>query len=134
MEFYTETDAASPAKELLRSFSRLKHLLESVITEQGLPIRFNDCGFRLIALAEDNTMPYPVQILHGELPTGEMRRKALWLTYSQLEAGYAIALRLGTKGETDVKAKAVASGFPTRKGVRKLKYRFRTVKRDLPNK
>ena len=64
MEFYTKTDAASPAKELLEA-SAVAALLESVIAKQKLPIRFTDCGFRLITLAEDDTTGYPVKILHG---------------------------------------------------------------------
>lgn len=64
MEFYTKTDAASPAKELLEA-SAVAALLESVIAKEELPIRFTDCGFRLITLAEDDTTGYPVKILHG---------------------------------------------------------------------
>lgn len=64
MEFYVKTDAASPAKELLDSLA-VEVLLESVISEQALPIRFTDCGYRLIALAADDTTGYPVKILHG---------------------------------------------------------------------
>jgi antitoxin component of RelBE/YafQ-DinJ toxin-antitoxin module len=64
MEFYTKTDAASPTKELLESLA-VEAFLESVIVEQELPIRFTDCGFRLITLTEDNTTRYPVKILHG---------------------------------------------------------------------
>jgi hypothetical protein len=64
MEFYTKTDVDSPAKELLEA-SAVETLLESIIGEQKLPIRFTDCGFRLITLAEDDTTGYPVKILHG---------------------------------------------------------------------
>lgn len=64
MEFYVKTDADSPAKELLEA-SAVAALLESVITEQRLPICFSDCGLRLITLAEDDTTGYPVKILHG---------------------------------------------------------------------
>ena len=64
MEFYTKTDAASPAKELLESLA-VEAFLETVVSEQGLPIRFTDCGFRLITLAADDTTRYPVKILHG---------------------------------------------------------------------
>ena len=64
MEFYVKTDADSPAKELLEA-SAVEALLESVITEQRLPIHFNDCGLRLITLAEDDTTGYPVKVLHG---------------------------------------------------------------------
>ena len=64
MEFYVKTDAASPAKELLDSLA-VEALLESVISEQALPIRFTDCGYRLITLASDDTTGYPIKILHG---------------------------------------------------------------------
>ena len=64
MEFYVKTDADSPAKELLEA-AAVEALLESVIAERGLPIRFTDCGFRLITLSEDDTTGYPVKILHG---------------------------------------------------------------------
>lgn len=64
MEFYTKTDSVSPTKELLESLE-VEILLESIITEQKLPIRFTDYGFRLITLAEDDTTRYPVKILHG---------------------------------------------------------------------
>ena len=64
MEFYTQTDADASAKELLEA-AAVEALLESVIAEQGLPIRFTDCGFRLITLSEDDTTRYPVKILHG---------------------------------------------------------------------
>ncbi len=64
MEFYVKTDADSPAKELLEA-SAVAALLESVITEQRLPICFSDCGLRLITLAEDDATGYPVKILHG---------------------------------------------------------------------
>lgn len=64
MEFYVKTNADSPAKELLEA-SAVEALLESVITEQRLPICFTDCGLRLITLAEDDTTGYPVKVLHG---------------------------------------------------------------------
>lgn len=64
MEFYTKTDADAPAKELLEA-AAVEALLESMIGAQKLPIRFTDCGFRLITLAEDDTTGYPVKILHG---------------------------------------------------------------------
>ncbi|MXV73689.1 hypothetical protein F4Z99_05345 [Candidatus Poribacteria bacterium] len=64
MEFYTKTDASSAAKELLEA-AAVEALLEAVIAEQVLPIRFTDCGFRLITLSEDDTTGYPVKILHG---------------------------------------------------------------------
>ena len=64
MEFYVKTDADSPAKELLEA-AAVAAILESIIVEQKLPIRFTDCGFRLITLSEDDTTGYPVKILHG---------------------------------------------------------------------
>ena len=64
MEFYTKTDSVSAAKELLEA-AAVEALLESIIAEQELPVRFTDCGFRLITLAEDDTTRYPVKILHG---------------------------------------------------------------------
>lgn len=64
MEFYTKTDASSPAKELLE-FLAIEAFLESVISEQSLSIRFRDGGFRLITLAADDPTHYPVKILHG---------------------------------------------------------------------
>ncbi len=64
MEFYVKTDADSPAKELLEA-TAVEALLKSVIAEQRLSICFNDCGFRLITLAEDDMTGYPVKILHG---------------------------------------------------------------------
>lgn len=64
MEFYVKTDADSPAKELLEA-SAVEALLESVITEQSLSIRFSDGGFRLITFAVNDPTHYPVKILHG---------------------------------------------------------------------
>ncbi len=64
MEFYTKTDSASPAKELLESLI-VETFIESIIAEQNLPIRFTNHGFRLVTLAEDDTTRYPVKILHG---------------------------------------------------------------------
>ena len=64
MEFYTRTDSVSPAKELSESLV-VESFLESVIAKQKLPVRFSDCGFRLITLVEDDTTRYPVKILHG---------------------------------------------------------------------
>ena len=64
MEFYVKTDASSPGKELLESLA-VETFLESVISEQVLPVRFTDCGYRLITLAADDTTGYPVKILHG---------------------------------------------------------------------
>ena len=64
MEFYTKTDATSPARELLESL-QVEKLLETIIKEQELPISFTDHGFRLVTMAEDDTSRYPVKILHG---------------------------------------------------------------------
>ena len=64
MEFYTKTDASSPAKEMLE-FLAVEAFLESVISEQSLSIRFSDGGFRLITFAMDDPTHYPVKILHG---------------------------------------------------------------------
>jgi hypothetical protein len=64
MKFYSKTDAESATKELLESLE-VEALLESIITEQNLQIRFIDHGFRLITLEEDDTSRYPVKILHG---------------------------------------------------------------------
>lgn len=64
MKFYSKTDSESAAKELLESLE-VEALLESIITEQNLQIRFIDHGFRLITLGEDDTSRYPVKILHG---------------------------------------------------------------------
>ncbi len=64
MKFYSKTDAESATKELLESFE-VEALLETIISEQNLLIRFIDHGFRLITLQEDDTSRYPVKILHG---------------------------------------------------------------------
>ncbi len=64
MKFYSKTDAESATKELLESLE-VEALLESIITEQNLQIRFIDHGFRLITLEEDGTSRYPVKMLHG---------------------------------------------------------------------
>ena len=64
MEFYTKTDAFSPAKEMLE-FLAVEAFLESVISDQSLSIRFSDGGFRLITFAVDAPTQYPVRILHG---------------------------------------------------------------------
>ena len=64
MEFYTKTDSDLPAKELLESLE-VEVILESIIAEEKLPIRFTNHGFRLVTLAEDDTTRYPVKILHG---------------------------------------------------------------------
>ena len=90
MEFYTKTDSESAAKELLESLE-VEALLETIIAEQELPIRFTDHGFRLVTLAEDDPSRYPVKILHG-------------------------GFRLEKSPETDVKSKnleGVANRFET---------------------
>ena len=83
MEFYVKTDADSPAKELLEA-AAVEAILESIIVEQKLPIRFTDCGFRLITLSEDDTTGYPVKILHGGLRLEKLGGTAVEL--SKLEA------------------------------------------------
>lgn len=64
MQFYTKTDVSSAGKELLESFD-VELLLESIIAERGLDVRYTDRGFRLATLAESDTSRYPVKILHG---------------------------------------------------------------------
>lgn len=64
MKFYSKTDSESAAKELLESLE-VEALLETIITEQNLQVRFIDHGFRLITLEEDDISRYPVQMLHG---------------------------------------------------------------------
>lgn len=64
MKFYSKTDAESATKELSESFE-VEALLETIISEQNLQIRFTDHGFRLITLQEDDTSRYPVKVLHG---------------------------------------------------------------------
>ena len=110
MEFYTKTDATSPAKELLEA-SAVEVLLESVISAQELPIHFTDCGFRLITLSEDDTTGYPVKILHGGFRL-EKRGKTqveLW----QLEK---VANRFEASLQSNrLKAKMFHSGFQLKK-------------------
>ena len=112
MEFYVKTDAASPAKELLEA-SAIEGLLASVIMEQELSVRFNDCGFRLITLAEDDTTDYPVKILHGGFRLE--RREGTTVKLSQLE-------RIANRFEAllkvkSVKAKMFHRGFQLEKDV-----------------
>lgn len=64
MKFYTKTDSDSATKELLDSLD-VTLLLDSIIAEQEMSIRFSDHGFRLVTLAADDTTRYPVKILHG---------------------------------------------------------------------
>lgn len=110
MEFYAKTDAVSSAKELFEASAVAAHL-KSVIAEQGLPIRFTDCGFRLITLAADDTTGYPVKILHGsfrlEAQTGTT------LEVSQLER---VANRFeATLKANRLKAKMFHRGFQLEK-------------------
>ncbi len=111
MEFYVKTDADSPAKELLGA-AAVEALLESVITEQKLPIRFTDCGFRLITLSEDDTTGYPVKILHGGFRLE--KRDETEVGVSQLE-GVASRFKVLLQ-ERRVKAKMFHRGFQLEKG------------------
>ena len=110
MEFYTKTDAVSPAKELLESLA-VEALLESVIVEQELPIRFTDCGFRLITLAEDDATRYPVKILHGSFRLEKRMGTAVQRSHLQNVADRFEAL-LKEKG---VRAKMFHRGFQLEK-------------------
>ncbi len=110
MEFYTKTDSASPAKELLESLV-VEALLESIIVDQELPIRFTDCGFRLITLTEDDTTRYPVKILHGGFRL-EKRGKTK-IEPSQLE-GVVNRFEILLK-ENRLKAKMLHRGFQLEK-------------------
>lgn len=110
MEFYTKTDAVSPARELPESLV-VKSFLESVMVEQELPIRFTDCGFRLITLAEDDTTRYPVKILHGGFrlerqAKGEVQSSQLEDITTRFEA---------LLKEKSVKAKMFHRGFQLQK-------------------
>lgn len=106
MEFYIKTDATSPAKELLEA-SAVEALLESVIAEQALPIRFTDCGFRLITLSEDDTTGYPVKILHGGFRLEKKEKTQVEL--SELEK---VANRFETSLKANrLKAKMFHRGF-----------------------
>lgn len=110
MEFYTRTDAVSPAKELPESLV-VESFLESVIAEQKLPVRFADCGFRLITLAEDDATHYPVKILHGGFRLEKKDGSAI--TVSQLE-GVASRFKALLKVKR-VKAKMFHRGFQLEK-------------------
>ena len=110
MEFYTRTDAVSPAKELPESLV-VESFLESVISEQKLPVRFADCGFRLITLAEDDATHYPVKILHGGFRLEKKDGSAI--TVSQLE-GVASRFKALLKVKR-VKAKMFHRGFQLEK-------------------
>ena len=110
MEFYTKTDASSPAKELLE-FVTIEAFLESVIAEQALPIRFSDGGFRLITLAMDDPTPYPVKILHGAFRLA--KKAGAELQSPQLEkVANRFEVLLKEKG---VKAKMFHRGFQLEK-------------------
>lgn len=110
MEFYTRTDSISPAKELPESLV-VESFLESVIREQKLPVRFADCGFRLITLSEDDATHYPVKILHGGFRLEKKDGSAI--TVSQLE-GVASRFKVLLK-ERGVKAKMFHRGFQLEK-------------------
>ena len=110
MTFYVKTDAASPAKELLDALA-VEVLLESVISEQALPIRFTDCGYRLITLAADDTTGCPVKILHGGFRLA--KRAGAEVQPPQLEKvvnRFEVLVK-----EKGVKAKMFHRGFSTRK-------------------
>lgn len=106
MKYYSKTDAESATKELLESFE-VEALLETIITEQNLQIRFIDHGFRLITLQEDDISRYPVKILHGGFRL-EKKDEAKVQT-SQLEG---VANRFETVlKENRTKAKLFHRGF-----------------------
>ncbi len=64
MKFYTKTDANVALNEFLDYF-KIVPLLESVIADEEMAIRYTDYGFRLVTLHEENTSRYPIKILHG---------------------------------------------------------------------
>lgn len=106
MEFYTKTDSDLPAKELLESLE-VEVILESIIAEEKLPIRFTNHGFRLVTLAEDKTTRYPVKILHGGF---QLEKQAgVKVLASHLE-GVANRFEMFLK-EKRVKAKLFHRGF-----------------------
>ena len=106
MKFYSKTEAESATKELLESLE-VEALLESIITEQNLQIRFIDHGFRLITLEEGDTSRYPVKILHGGFRL-EKRQEAK-VEQAHLEG---VANRLETiLKENRTKAKLFHRGF-----------------------
>ena len=110
MEFYTKTDADSPAKELLEA-SAVEAFLESIIAAQKLPICFTDGGFRLITLGEGDMTRYPVKILHGGFRLE--KRTGTEIELSQLER-VANRFEFLLKGES-VKAKMLHRGFQLEK-------------------
>ncbi|RKU17125.1 hypothetical protein C6503_11290 [Candidatus Poribacteria bacterium] len=110
MEFYTKTDASSPAKELL-DFLAIEAFIESIIAEQSLPIRFRDGGFRLITFAVDDPTHYPVKILHGGFRLAKKAGAAIQLP--QLEKvvnRFEVLLK-----EKGIKAKMFHRGFQLEK-------------------
>ena len=110
MEFYTKTDASSPAKELLE-FLTVEAFLESVISEQLLSIRFSDGGFRLITFAVNDPTHYPIKILHGGFQLAKKAGAAVQLP--QLERvtnRFEVLLK-----EKGVKAKMFHRGFQLEK-------------------
>ncbi len=64
MKFYTKTDADVPLDEFLDYF-KIVPLLDSVIADKEMAIRYTDYGFRLVTLHEEDTSRYPIKILHG---------------------------------------------------------------------
>lgn len=64
MEFYTKTDANTPLDEFLDYF-KIVPLLETVIIDKEMAIKYTDYGFRLVTLHEGDTSRYPIKILHG---------------------------------------------------------------------
>ncbi len=110
MEFYTKTDASSPAKELL-DFLAIEAFIASIIAERSLPIRFRDGGFRLITFAADDPTHYPVKILHGGFRLG--KRTGTEVQLPQLEKvvnRFEVLLK-----EKGVKAKMFHRGFQLEK-------------------
>lgn len=106
MKFYSKTDSESAAKELLESLE-VEALLESIISEQNLQIRFIDHGFRLITLEEDDTSRYPVKMLHGGFRLE--KRHETKMERSHLE-GVANCFEMVLK-ENRTKAKLFHRGF-----------------------
>ena len=64
MQFYTRTDVSSAGNELLEWLD-VELLLESIIAERQVLVRYTDRGFRLATLAEKDGSRYPVKLLHG---------------------------------------------------------------------
>ena len=112
MEFYTKTDASSPAKELLE-FLAIEAFLKSAIAEQSLSIRFSDGGFRLITLVVDDSTHYPVKILHGSFRLAKKTGAEVQLPQLEKVANrFEVLLK-----EQGVKAKMFHRGFQFEKSV-----------------